>query len=213
MKGFSMWILGAAIVAMMSFQTGCATRGTLSAVEQERDQLQLDLEAVNAQLEDADRRMAAIQAAADDNAARSAALIRSLEAEVAAGQVAVRNAANGVNIDVSDALLFDSGSATLSQEGRAVLKRIASELNRMDGDVSVEGHTDSYMVRESLRGRYPSNWELGASRAAKVVRRLSAEGVDPKRFRVVSHGPFQPVAQNDTPAGRRMNRRIAIVLY
>ncbi len=92
------------------------------------------------------------------------------------------------------------------------MSRIAKEISSADAVISVEGHTDSWMVQESKRELYPSNWELGAFRAAKVVKRLSAAGVDPARLRVVSFGPFHPVAPNDTPEGRRKNRRIAIVL-
>ncbi|MCP5040040.1 MAG: OmpA family protein [bacterium] len=190
----------------------CATQGSYDEVVQERDQLQVDLDDANVQLDDAERQLASAQAVADEEAGRLAALIRELESEVATGLVAVTLAREGIEIAVSDDLLFASGSTDLSQAGRGVLRRIAGELKDMGGTVSVAGHTDNYMVRKSMRDRYPSNWELGAARAAKVVRRLSAEGVDPTRLRVVSYGPFHPVAGNDTEKGRRMNRRIAIVV-
>ena len=121
-------------------------------------------------------------------------------------------AENGVAIDVADQLLFSSGSTDLSQSGRALLGRIAKEIRPADSVISVEGHTDSWMVEASMREIYPSNWELGAARAAKVVKRLTAEGVDPSNLRVVSFGPFHPIASNDSTEGRRKNRRIAIVV-
>lgn len=193
-------------------QVACATRGSYNALEQERDLLRDQLDALAVEMEDAQSRLAATEAASFDNASRSAALIRELEAEVAAGEARVRQAVDGVDIDLADELLFASGSTELSQSGRALLGRIAKEIDAADAVISVEGHTDSWMVRESIRKRYPSNWELGASRAAKVVKRLSAEGIDPAKLRVVSYGPFHPVAANDSPEGRRKNRRIAIVV-
>jgi chemotaxis protein MotB len=193
-------------------QTACVSQGSYNKVERERDELQSDLDAMAMEVEVVQSELAATEAAALENAARSAELIRELQQEVEAGEIQVRLAADGVAIDVDDQLLFDSGATDLSQKGRKLLSRIAKEISSSDAVISVEGHTDSWMVQESKRTLYPSNWELGASRAAKVVKRLSAEGVDPAKLRVVSFGPFHPVASNDTAEGRRKNRRIAIVL-
>ncbi|MBW2387872.1 MAG: OmpA family protein [Deltaproteobacteria bacterium] len=193
-------------------QAACVSQGSYKEIEQERDQLRSDLDALQMEVQGVHGELAATEAASVENAARSAELIRELEAEVSAGEIRIRQAVDGITIDVADQLLFGSGSTNLSQEGRALLSRIAKQISSSDSVISVEGHTDSWMVQASKREIYPSNWELGASRAAKVVKRLSAEGVDPAKLRVVSFGPFHPVASNDSPEGRRKNRRIAIVL-
>jgi chemotaxis protein MotB len=78
--------------------------------------------------------------------------------------------------------------------------------------VFVEGHTDNVPVGRRLRERYPTNWELAGARAALVVRALSEGGVEPKRLRAVSRGPFAPIAANDTPENRARNRRTEIIL-
>lgn len=71
--------------------------------------------------------------------------------------------------------------------------------------------------RSSLRtghgaAGYPSNWELSTARASDVVRFLQAKGIDPQRLEAAGYGEYQPVAPNTTPAGRKENRRIEIVL-
>ncbi len=193
-------------------QVACVSQGSYNELEQERDRLRADLDVLEMEVQGVQSELAATEAASLENAARSAELIHELEAEVAAGEIRVRQAVDGVTIDVADQLLFSSGSTNLSQKGRALLSRIAKQISSADAEISVEGHTDSWMVQSSKRDLYPSNWELGASRAAKVVKRLTAEGVDPTKLRVVSFGPFHPIASNDSPEGRRKNRRIAIVL-
>lgn len=193
-------------------QVACVSQGSYNELEQERDRLRADLDVLEMEVQGVQSELTATEAASLENAARSAELIHELEAEVAAGEIRVRQAVDGVTIDVADQLLFSSGSTNLSQEGRALLSRIAKQISSADAEISVEGHTDNWMVQSSKRDLYPSNWELGASRAAKVVKRLTAEGVDPTKLRVVSFGPFHPIASNDSPEGRRKNRRIAIVL-
>jgi chemotaxis protein MotB len=76
----------------------------------------------------------------------------------------------------------------------------------------VEGYTDNAPIGSALRPRYPTNWELSAARACDVVRYLQAAGIDPRRLAASGFGEYQPVAPNDTPAGRSQNRRIDIVL-
>lgn len=71
-------------------QVACATRGSYNALEQERDLLRDQLDALAVEMEDAQSRLAATEAASFDNASRSAALIRELEAEVAAGEARVQ---------------------------------------------------------------------------------------------------------------------------
>ena len=77
--------------------------------------------------------------------------------------------------------------------------------------ISVEGHSDAVPVgRESP---FPSNWELSAARAAAAVRFLQHNAkVDPARMVVTGYGPHRPIASNDTPEGRRANRRIEFML-
>ena len=119
-----------------------------------------------------------------------------------------------LTVNILDRILFDSGEATLRQEGEAVLRKVAAVLNQYPTRmIHVIGHTDNVPIRASSRNKYPSNWELAMARATSAVRFLSEQaGVAPQRLGAVGYGEFRPLADNATPEGRAKNRRIAIVV-
>jgi len=139
-------------------------------------------------------------------------LVADLESEVAAGRIEIDRLREGLRVNLSQEILFDSGSAQLSERGRAVIGKLAERLATAPHRIEVQGHTDDAGIRGSLARRYPSNWDLAAARAVNVVRLLAQHGVPPERMSAVSFGEFQPLAPNDTPEGRAKNRRIEIRL-
>lgn len=139
-------------------------------------------------------------------------LVADLQSEVAQGQVEVERLKGGLKVKLAQAVLFDSGSASLTGVGREVITRVARRLVKGDTLVEVQGHSDNRAIRASSRTRYPSNWELAGARAAAVVRVLQEGGVPATRMRAVSYADTQPVADNSTASGRADNRRIEILL-
>lgn len=139
-------------------------------------------------------------------------LVGDLESELASGEIEIERLREGLSLNVSDDVLFASGSADLDRSGRNVLVKVAGRLASMTDFIEVRGYTDNRPIRGSLAQRYPSNWELAAARAASVVRLLEETGVPGERLVVVSYGPNEPVAANDTAANRALNRRIEIRL-
>jgi chemotaxis protein MotB len=139
-----------------------------------------------------------------------ASLAASLDKEIQAGQIKLSELQGKVTVRMGEKVLFPSGSATISPAGKETLKKIAGAFatvkNRM---IRVEGHTDNVPIHSE---RFPSNWELSAARAISVVRELQAVGIDPRLLGAAGYGEFQPVAANDSPAGRADNRRIEISL-
>jgi chemotaxis protein MotB len=135
-------------------------------------------------------------------------LISDLEDEVASGQIQIERLLSGLKLNLSEEILFPSGSASLNASGQAVLRKVGRRLLELPHSIAVEGHTDNVPVAR----RYPSNWELAAARASSVVRLLVDLGVEPDRLKVVSRGEFMPVASNDIAEGRAKNRRIEIQL-
>lgn len=116
---------------------------------------------------------------------------------------------------VSTDVYFKSGSAELSPEGVEELKTVASRIkSEYPGrTIRVEGYTDNTPIGEKIVDRFPSNWELSAARAARVVRHFQwTHDMDPKKFEVVAFGPYHPVATNKTEEGRRKNRRVRIAV-
>ncbi|MEA3292816.1 MAG: OmpA family protein [Pseudomonadota bacterium] len=116
-------------------------------------------------------------------------------------------------IQLESDLLYEAGASELKWQGESSLDKIAALLAKYpDYTVSLEGHTDNRRLRDSLKGKYPSNWELSAARAAAAARYLAWRGIDPSRLRVVGYGPFHPRADNQTTEGRTANRRLEILL-
>jgi chemotaxis protein MotB len=139
-------------------------------------------------------------------------LVADLESEVAAGQIEIQQLREGLQLSLTQDVLFASGSPELNQAGRSVLSKVAQRLQEIPHQIEVRGHTDSVPIRGSLAARYPSNWELAGARASGVVRFLEERKIEPHRLVSISYGQWLPIATNDTPEGRQKNRRIEITL-
>ncbi|SES00412.1 chemotaxis protein MotB [Vreelandella subterranea] len=123
--------------------------------------------------------------------------------------VDVSQGQEGVTLRINDNLLFDSGRAQLTGQGRELVDSLVEVLSAFDGQVSVEGHTDNVPISTS---RFPSNWELSSARAIAVVRHLDSQGLEVDRMRAVGYADTQPMASNATAQGRAANRRVELVL-
>lgn len=112
---------------------------------------------------------------------------------------------------MTDNVLFDRGSADLSDATKGILDALAKPLMESPFPVLVEGHTDDLPIRG--RGAYASNWELSTARASAVVRHLITAGKVPAgRLSAAGYAEFHPVVRNSGDAARRRNRRIDIVI-
>src|SRR5690606_6559496 len=90
-----------------------------------------------------------------------------------------------------------------------IVEQLAKILAPFDNPIQVEGFTDNLPIATAL---YPTNWELSAARAASVVRMLEMNGVASQRMAAVGYGEHRPIADNATPEGRAMNRRVVLVV-
>nr|WP_297456577.1 OmpA family protein [uncultured Halomonas sp.] len=124
--------------------------------------------------------------------------------------VEVSRVKGGINLRIQDHLLFDSGAAALTGEGREVTQRLVEILQSYPGTISVEGHTDSVPIDTP---RFPSNWELSSSRATAILRYLIDAGIDASRLRAVGYAATRPLESNDTAAGRSANRRVEVIIH
>ena len=116
-----------------------------------------------------------------------------------------------VYISLADNMLYKSGSYQISDRAAETLEKIAKIINDYrDYEVLIEGNTDNVPIsRENIR----NNWDLAALRASSVVQELQNRyGVDPKRMTAGSRGEYNPVASNDSEAGRQRNRRTQIII-
>lgn len=114
-----------------------------------------------------------------------------------------------LQIELKDSILFESGSADTSVQAQRIFDEIAGILKNYSNPVQVEGFTDNIPINSP---RYPTNWELSTARASAIVKYMATKGVAPQRLSAVGYGEYQPVAANDSEAGRAQNRRVAIMI-
>lgn len=141
-------------------------------------------------------------------------LVAALQREIAAKEVALRQAREGLTVSIVDRVLFPSGRASLTPEGRRVMDKVARALAAIgDRRILIEGHTDDVPIGPELRARFPSNWELSTARATEVVKYLVGEAkLSPERLTAAGRADTRPVASNAHEEGRQENRRIEIIL-
>lgn len=116
-----------------------------------------------------------------------------------------------VYISLNDNMLYKSGSYEISDAASATLQKIAKIItDYKDYEVLVEGNTDNVPISKT---NIRNNWDLSALRASSVVQELQNKyGVNPNRLTAGGRGEYNPVADNDTEAGRTKNRRTQIII-
>ncbi len=116
-----------------------------------------------------------------------------------------------VYIDISDKMLFKSGSYDITDRAKEVLGKVAIVLkNQPDIEFMVEGHTDNVAYNGT---QLVDNWDLSVKRATSVVRVLQKQyGLNPSRMAAAGRGEYKPIADNSTPEGKAANRRTRIVI-
>ena len=126
----------------------------------------------------------------------------------------------GINIRLASKDLFRSGDAQLSRSGRKTVDEISNSLlsivERYNLTCDVEGHTDDTPIRSY---KFPSNWELSASRAANVLRQMIDSGIPKEQSRAIGFSDIRPIIEPRDSTGslvkgaRAANRRVEIVIH
>jgi chemotaxis protein MotB len=151
--------------------------------------------------------------AAPGMSAQMAAMADSLETAmddlIDAQLVAINRDGPWIAVEIKTDILFPSASADIGDGARIILSDLAEVLRPLDNTIRVEGHTDDRPIATAV---FPSNWELSAARAARIVREFERAGIDPTRMVVAGMGEHHPVADNATVEGRTRNRRVALVI-
>lgn len=117
-----------------------------------------------------------------------------------------------VMINISDKMLFKSGSSRISKEADDLLRRIATVVNSEPAvEVMVEGHTDSRTVKP---GSYlKDNWDLSVQRATSIVRELqNTYNVDPSKLIASGRSSYVPLVPNNSKESMAQNRRTRILI-
>ncbi|MCC3152824.1 OmpA family protein [Hymenobacter sp. BT770] len=174
----------------------------------ENDRLAADLKVREARLTELTKALAEKDKAVNDLKARVSKALLSFNSS----DLQVKLKDGKVYVSLSEQLLFKSGSTKVDPKGQEALKKLATVLQEQkDVNVVVEGHTDNVPIMRGTAG-LTDNWDLSALRATEIARLLTASGVPPARVTASGRGQYVPVAANDTPQNKAMNRRTEIIL-
>jgi chemotaxis protein MotB len=121
--------------------------------------------------------------------------------------IASRRSEEGLVISLAESLFFADQGSELSEPARAALARVADLLEGLPNHVRVEGHTDSGPAPDGSSG-----WAASAARAVAVLERLEAEGIQAHRLSASGFADQRPLMSNDSSEGRRLNRRVDLVV-
>ncbi|WP_246009023.1 OmpA/MotB family protein [Hymenobacter metallilatus] len=181
---------------------------SLSGAQQENSQLSADLRSK-------EQRIAEMQRILDQKDAAVKAL-RQKVGDALLGfnaqdlQVNVKN--GKVYVSLSEQLLFKSGSTKVDPKGQEALSKLAAALKgNQDVNVLVEGHTDNVPVAKGTAGMR-DNWDLSVLRATEITRILTLAGLPASQVTPSGRAEYVPVAVNDSPANKALNRRTEIIL-
>ena len=175
-----------------------------AALAQQQQLSQAEIEALRQRNVEVSQRADSLRLAAEEANARLNQALTQLQ-QLVAEITNIRETTRGLVVSLSD-VLFDVDKATLRAGAEQNVRRISAILNQYpDYQISVEGHTDA-------TGSDAYNQDLSERRAAAVRAALVAGVVASERISSTGLGESQPVASNDTPAGRQQNRRVEVIV-
>lgn len=127
-------------------------------------------------------------------------------------QVEVDFNAQYVLITLNGALLFDSGSADIREDAYPLVDKISNILSQYDKNmIDIEGHTDNVPIHNQ---KYEDNDVLSMYRALTVADYIREKtDLDSGLIKSSGRGDYVPVADNSTPEGRAINRRVEVKIY
>lgn len=150
------------------------------------------------------------RAEAESRVAEFKGLLSRFRSLIDAGKLKVKIVDGRMVVVLATDILFGSGSASLSKDGRAAIVEVGQVLASIPKrSFQVEGHTDNVPISSAA---YPSNWELASARAITVLKAMVDSGLSPERVSAASFADTHPVASNETKETKAQNRRIEIII-
>ncbi|MFT3709847.1 MAG: OmpA family protein [Archangium sp.] len=178
----------------------------LAAITRDKTKLQSSVEDMTRALAELEKR----RAEAESRIAEFKNLIGKFRALIDAGKLKVKIVEGRMVVVLATDILFGSGSASLSKDGKTAVAEVGQVLASIPRrSFQVEGHTDNVPIASQ---QYPSNWELAAARSITVLKAMVEAGLPSDRISAASFGDTRPVASNDSKETKAQNRRIEIII-
>ena len=184
------------------------------SLKEEIGQDQTKIEKLEHSLSDLHTQRTQLKARLDELQSTHDAIVSNLKNEIQNKEVTIGKLEEKLSITFVDRILFASGKAIITPEGKRVLTKVGNVLKNIEArQIRVVGHTDNKPIVPEYRHKYPSNWELSAARAAAVVHYFQESiGLDPGDMEAVGRSFYEPIASNFTEEGRAQNRRVNIII-
>lgn len=187
--------------------------GKLKTCTEELEEGKTSLKATDARVNELETNLASVReksAEAKKQLAEFRAVTRRFQSMIDSGKLKVVFRHGQMIVKLPAKILFASGSAEVSKGGTKALAEVAAVLKTMRRrKFTVAGHTDNVPISTES---FHNNWELSAARAVSVLEVLVDHGVPARSLAAAGFGPYTPIATNHSAAGRRLNRRIEIIL-
>jgi len=179
----------------------------ISKDQNEIEGLEGKLLALKGEKATAERRIGQLKSTYED-------LISDLKQQIENQEVTIKAFEEKISVIFVDRILFEFAKATISAEGRVILKRVGEILKKVQArKIRVVGHSDNIPILPAYQHKFPSNWELSSARAAAVVCYFQkTTGLHPGNLEAAGRSFYDPVASNETPEGRAQNRRVEIII-
>ena len=206
---------------LLGLLVGCVSQEQYRRALNDNDNLRLQrdaqqdylrqLEAGRAELE---RRLKELQATVPEaewvreQRARIEKILQGWQGDLPKG-VSLESDREGLVFSVEGELLFSSGQAQITAEGERTLRQLVAAIAGQGKRLRIEGHTDNEPISRSA---WRTNLRLSVERSVAVAEFLIGAGIAADRVGVAGYGEFRPKAPNDTPEGKRQNRRVAILM-
>ena len=142
-------------------------------------------------------------------------ILRKLEADLAPElqnhTVSLRQTPEGLVLSLHELGFFDSGSSAICAPARSTPSTASARSSPRSAATSASKATPT--TSPSQPPSFHSNWELSTARAAEIIRIfITREHINPERLSAAGYAEYHPVADNSTEDGRRLNRRVDIVI-
>ncbi len=219
--------------ALVLFVSGCCTQQEAKIAEQEmqiekqKQELEVvkgkipDMEALQSELDGTKEKLSTQQDIIDEMKEREAQaqerldvlkeMLGQFQSMIEAGELEVKAKNGKMTLELPSAILFDLGSAELSEKGKGTLTEVAGVLKGIKGrEFQVAGHTDNQNL--TPENPFETNWHLSAARAVAVVIYLEEAGVNPKSLSAAGYSQHQPAVPNKGKKNMAKNRRIEITI-
>ena len=133
-----------------------------------------------------------------------------LAAQIKKRSISATPTKEGIIVSLREIGFFDSGSTALRPDAESTLAEFVKVIAPRRVRIRIEGHTDNVPIHN---GRYESNWELSTARATEIIKLfITRYGMAPERLSASGYGEYYPVATNNSPEGRALNRRVDLVI-